>query len=369
MVKLLFFGSYSAYKYGGAEYSANTILNSIKNSELIVISGRLEHLEDKVSKFSYPSMINVEFFYNYYFRFINFFINSLRIKKVFKEISGDLLLAQLPAALAINYFKGPSVYFFRSENDLNIYRTHKKGFFRSISFLIKFSLEWPFFLFFCVQNRRAVKKAKLLVVNSTFMAKKVKLKFNKDSVVHYPPIDIKKLNTLKLPALKERKYIMMVGDDVVKGIEIFKEIAAKMQKHEFLLVGKKYRELKKDNITYYPFQADPMEIYKMVKLVLVPSIWEEPFGRVAVEAQALGIPVIVSAKGGLPETVSSADYVINDLYNVNVWTNKINWMLSDYEKHSRKALEYVRKFEMSDSMKNLFDEIYKKTGIRLESRI
>jgi glycogen(starch) synthase len=38
--------------------------------------------------------------------------------------------------------------------------------------------------------------------------------------------------------------------------------------------------------------------------VCVPSVWEEPFGVVAVEAQMNGVPVIASRCGGLPEIVS-----------------------------------------------------------------
>lgn len=37
--------------------------------------------------------------------------------------------------------------------------------------------------------------------------------------------------------------------------------------------------------------------------VIVPSVWEEPFGRVALEAQMNQIPTIVTRRGGLPEIV------------------------------------------------------------------
>ncbi len=38
-------------------------------------------------------------------------------------------------------------------------------------------------------------------------------------------------------------------------------------------------------------------------IVVVPSIWPEPFGRVALESNYLGIPVVASKIGGLPEIV------------------------------------------------------------------
>ena len=44
-------------------------------------------------------------------------------------------------------------------------------------------------------------------------------------------------------------------------------------------------------------------IMKHSNLVIFPSIWPEPFGRVALEANLLSIPVVASNVGGLPEVV------------------------------------------------------------------
>jgi glycosyltransferase involved in cell wall biosynthesis len=47
----------------------------------------------------------------------------------------------------------------------------------------------------------------------------------------------------------------------------------------------------------------PNDFYAKVDVVVVPSRWNEPFGRVSIEPLEHGIPVIVARSGGLPENV------------------------------------------------------------------
>lgn len=49
--------------------------------------------------------------------------------------------------------------------------------------------------------------------------------------------------------------------------------------------------------------AKPDELFAQVDGLVVPSLWREPFGRVVVEANAHGVPVLASRMGGLPEIV------------------------------------------------------------------
>ena len=52
-----------------------------------------------------------------------------------------------------------------------------------------------------------------------------------------------------------------------------------------------------------PPTAVPAEYLALTRILLVPSVWPEPFGRVAVEAMINGIPPLVSDRGSLPQVI------------------------------------------------------------------
>lgn len=56
------------------------------------------------------------------------------------------------------------------------------------------------------------------------------------------------------------------------------------------------------NISFVGYQS-PDVFYSQIDVAVVPSIWKEPFGMVAVEACAHSRPVIASRMGGLPELI------------------------------------------------------------------
>ncbi|GGB60288.1 hypothetical protein GCM10011505_46290 [Tistrella bauzanensis] len=52
-------------------------------------------------------------------------------------------------------------------------------------------------------------------------------------------------------------------------------------------------------------------LYGRAAMAVVPSVWDEPFGRTAVEALAMGCPLIAADRGGLRDIVHGAGLTLN----------------------------------------------------------
>jgi len=65
------------------------------------------------------------------------------------------------------------------------------------------------------------------------------------------------------------------------------------------------KKMNSKNIIF--FERLPSDEYYNImyraRVAVMPSIWPEPFGRIPVEANRLGVPAVVSSAGGLPETI------------------------------------------------------------------
>jgi glycosyltransferase involved in cell wall biosynthesis len=68
------------------------------------------------------------------------------------------------------------------------------------------------------------------------------------------------------------------------------------------------KEFSDDCNIYLTGKLSQQELFKYFKecdVMVVPSLWEEPFGRIVIEAAQFALPTISSDKGGLPETVKT----------------------------------------------------------------
>jgi|TARA_B110000444_G_scaffold260738_1_gene309017 glycosyltransferase involved in cell wall biosynthesis len=120
------------------------------------------------------------------------------------------------------------------------------------------------------------------------------------------------LNNLK----NKKKWITFVGKlNKAKGYDIFGKaiinILNKNKDWSAIIVGDEKREkldFRHKNINKLGFlnHQKVLSLYTKTSIAVVCSRWEEPFGRTSLEASANGCAVIISNKGGLPETVTNS---------------------------------------------------------------
>lgn len=205
----------------------------------------------------------------------------------------------------------------------------------------------PFDLIRSNKNRKVLRKQDLVLANSRFMAKSLG-QFGLKAQVVYPFIDLSRYKVQQ----KNEEFILFVNPQAAKGIEIVLSIAGKLPQQRFLIVGAAEQQMRNriishDNIEFRDWCDDMRDVYKETRIALVPSVWQEPFGRIPVEAGISGIPSIASARGGLPESVGQGGILIEDIWNIEEWTKAIR-RLDDpeiYRDFSAKATENARRFE------------------------
>jgi glycosyltransferase involved in cell wall biosynthesis len=80
--------------------------------------------------------------------------------------------------------------------------------------------------------------------------------------------------------------------------------------------------------------------YPLGDLLVVPSEFEEPFGMVAIEGMAAGVPVLATRRGGLPEFVlpGQTGYLIEDAKDSAGLAAQIGSILSDPDAMQRIAV-------------------------------
>ena len=114
------------------------------------------------------------------------------------------------------------------------------------------------------------------------------------------------------------------------------------------------------NVKCLPKQQDMRKVYGQTRILLVPSVWEEAFGRVASEAHVSGIPVIASEIGGLPESVGEGGIMIRDFRNAHEWIKAIGLLDTDsevYQRCSQRGREHVEQFRAERIVKQLLQEL------------
>jgi len=369
-MKILFSGERFYPPFGGAAKSILTLFEELakKHDASAIFTGR----RTEVEKFHNININSIELeLENYPSQARIYFLNKIWEKVLdsyVKNNKPDLILTQInltPSSVRVAKKHGIPIFVFMRSYEcicltsfVGVYKKRKHNCLKHASW--KYKIQYPFFKNISKNYNWALKNADLIISNSKFMQSVVKNWYNLNSIVIYPFI---RLNDYRVKKIDPR-YITLLKPKVWKGIEIFLKIVDRLPKKQFLGVGgtDRLKELKKrKNIKYIPWTSNMKKIYAKTKILLVPSIMPESFGRMAVEAMCNGIPCIVSDIGALPEDVDDAGIVVKNIFDIDSWIDAINRLEDDklYKKLSKRSVEQAKKFDFKVQYKK-FEKIVKK---------
>jgi len=286
-----------------------------------------------------------------------------KIKNLLKSYSPNIVICQCvsfdPAILSK---KAKSIFFIRSCEDYSL----REGWYGPFGRIHKLYNN----IFFRMRNNRGNKvlnHANLLIANSFFLKEYLK-KLDIKSEVIYPfiKLDYYINRNNKNYQLSEKKYISFINPIFKKGVEIALRITKKMPERNFLFIGKSaniptkiLKEIHElQNIKFIEWVQDMRSVYQQTSVVIMPSIWEEAFGRIPIEAGINGIPTIASNRGGLSESVGKGGILIDDPYDINAWITAIDRIESNRSTFSNSAMYHAEKFSFEKNFSD-FKKIVK----------
>ena len=208
-------------------------------------------------------------------------------------------------------------------------------------FKIIFNSNWSKRRFLKGMKNDFVNSEKLVVINQSAMKNNFKIK-NKKKIITF----VGKLN--------RSKGYDLFGTAVIRILNKYKDWKA-------IVIGDEPRDkidFNHNNLEKLGFKkhSEVINIYKKTSIAVVCSRWEEPFGRSSLEAAANGCAVIISNKGGLPETITNG--IILKKLSSNEIFKEIELLINN--KNIRKNLQklsYKNFYLTHKYITNLIDKI------------
>ena len=297
---------------------------------------------------------------------VRYLKNIMKIKRLIKSINPDVLHAHYATSYgligAISNYKPYIVSVWGSD----VYDFPKKSFIHEG--LLKYNL----------------KKADLVLSTSKVMKDETKMYTNNEILVTPFGVDIDKFKPKKV--FKDNKKEMVIGtiktleekygiEYLIRAFQIIKNRNRDMNiKLEIAGKGSKEKELRElcnelniaEDVNFLGFvnPNDVPKIFNNFDIAVFPSILDsESFGVAAVEAEACGIPVIVSDVGGLMESTKPGySSLVAKRKDADDLAEKLESLLLDSNLREKMGLNARRFVEENYNYINNFnyiDSIYK----------
>jgi glycosyltransferase involved in cell wall biosynthesis len=214
------------------------------------------------------------------------------------------------------------------------------------------------FYFHELTTLRRLAKRELLadvafVANSAYTARNVRELLGRDAIVIPPLVDRGAYGTAT-----SRRHVTMVNPRRLKGGQRAFDLAQACPDIPFVFVEAWSRDefvsrlraaaRHLANVTWYKPRTDMRSIYASTRIQLVPSEWEETWGRVVTEAHASGSPVLGCAFAALPESVGPGGILLEPQAAIGDWIRALRSMWDDralYETLSTRARKFSERPE------------------------
>ena len=257
--------------------------------------------------------------------------------------------------------------FIKVENKINsdLIEVHNRP---SYIFLIRKNYHKLLFLFFhndplqmngsrSVQDRiKLLNNVDKIIFNSEWCRQRFFHSFNdKSKYLNKTELCYQSTSKIKINFNKKQKIISFVGKlNKAKGYDIFGQtiikILDKYPDWSSSVFGDEPREklnFRHKNLNLFGFKKNDyiLNHLKKVSISIVCSRWEEPFGRTSLEASSRGAAVIISKRGGLPET-SSVAVKLKELSSQSLF-NEIEKLIKDKKKLLTLQKDSYKKFKLT----------------------
>lgn len=140
---------------------------------------------------------------------------------------------------------------------------------------------------------------------------------------------------------RQHKYITFINPVPEKGVNVAIEVARQLPEEKFLFVKGKwpgYIDIqhsllepiyKLPNVEIWEHQQDMRVVYEATDILLVPSQFDETFGRVIVEAQVNSIPIVAAKVGGIPYTVGKGGILVEPIDKSQAYVDALRLLRTD----------------------------------------
>ena len=300
--------------YFTAIYNKNKAFEEFQSENVIISNGKLDYFGK--------------------FRALTAYFESKKLmQKGIKKFKPDLYIFSSNYYLASNY--SPSIIYCHHPEQLLVKKNDP------ITKFLHKPIDWS--------ENNGFKHTNNILCNSEFTKNAIRDKFNKESSILFPGVDIDKFSMNEI----EEDYILTVNRIVPsKNLQFAIELVqkAKMSKNNIKLViaGVKQlgfewyfedlqKKIKKYNLEKnieirIDIQDDELiELYKKCMIFLYTPK-EEHFGIAPIEAMSCGKPVMAFNTGGPKETIVNEEtgYLLDD--NLDIWNEKLLLLLNNKEK-------------------------------------